>query len=54
MRRDKMDTIAAVQINGGKFIRIASQGFPVVEVDITELNYLEAEQGTSKAWLKVF
>ncbi len=47
-----MDTIAAVQINGGKFIRIASQGFPVVEVDITELNYLEAEQGTSKALVK--
>jgi len=48
-----MDTLAAVQINTrSNIIRIASQGYPVVEVDITQLNYIEEEQGTSRALVK--
>lgn len=48
-----MDTLAAVQINSNSnIIKIASQGFPVVEVDINKLNFIEEEQGTSTALVK--
>lgn len=47
------DTIAAVQkADRSNIIKIASQGFPVVEVDITDLDYVEKEKGTSKALVK--
>lgn len=48
-----IDTIAAVQANErSNIIKIASQGFSVVEVNINQLSYIESEQGTSKAIVK--
>ena len=48
-----VDTIAAVQINTkSNIIKIASQGFSLVEVDINQLSFIEEEQGTSKALVK--
>lgn len=47
------DTIAAVQKREkSNLIKIASQGFPIIEVDITELTFSEEERGTSKALVK--
>lgn len=48
-----VDTIAAVHSNPeSSIIRIASQGFPIVEVDINQLSFIDREQGTSKALVK--
>lgn len=48
-----IDTIAAVQENtADSKIRIASQGFPVVEVDTEDLTFNEEEKGTSNALVK--
>lgn len=48
-----VDTLAAVEINKrNSLIKIASQGYTPVEVDINQLGYSENEKGTSKALVK--
>ncbi len=46
------DTIGAVKKTDTGIIRIASQGFPVVKVDIKDMTYRKEEIGTSEALVR--
>ena len=47
-----LDTVAAVRVNGTDIIRIQSAGYPLCEVDIRELNPVEAEINTTPALIR--
>ena len=47
-----LDTVAAVRVNGTDTIRILSKGYPMSEVNITELNPVEAEINTTPALIR--
>ena len=47
-----LDTRAAVRVNGTNVIRIQSKGYPMCEIDITELNPVEAEINSTPALIR--
>ena len=47
-----LDTVAAVKVNGTDTIRILSQGYPMCQVNITELQPVEAEINTTPALIR--
>ena len=47
-----LDTVAAVKPNGTNLIRIQSQGYPMCQVDITELKPVESEINTTMALIR--
>ena len=47
-----LDTVAAVKPNGTNLIRIQSQGYPMCQVDLTQLTPVEAEINTTPALVR--
>ena len=47
-----LDTVAAVRINGTETIRILSKGYPMCEVNISELTPVEAEINSTPALIR--
>ena len=47
-----LDTVAAVKVNGTDTIRILSKGYPMCEVNITELTPVESEINTTPALIR--
>ena len=47
-----LDTVAAVRLNGTNTIRILSKGYPMSQVDITELQPVESEINTTPALIR--
>ena len=47
-----LDTRAAVRVNGTNVIRIQSKGYPMCEIDITELTPVEAEINSTPALIR--
>ena len=47
-----LDTVAAVKVNGTDTIRILSQGYPICEVNVTELTPVESEINTTPALIR--
>ena len=47
-----LDTRAAVQVNGTDTIRILSKGYPISQVDVTELTPVEAEINSTPALIR--
>ena len=47
-----LDTVAAVKCNGTNIIRIQSKGYPMSEVDITDLQPVEAEINSTPALIR--
>lgn len=47
-----LDTVAAVRENGTKTIRILSKGYPICQVDVTELTPVEGEINTTPALIR--
>ena len=47
-----LDTVAAVKCNGTNIIRIQSKGYPMSEVDITNLQPVEAEINSTPALIR--
>lgn len=47
-----MKTSAEVRLNGSNIIRIDSQGYPVVEIDVNDLAYREEEKNTTAALVR--
>lgn len=45
----QLDTVAAVAANDGAVVNIDSEGFPPIQVDLTELAARDAERGTTAA-----
>ena len=47
-----LDTVAAVRVNGTDTIRILSQGYPLCQVNLTELTPVESEINTTPALIR--
>ena len=47
-----LDTVAAVRLNGTNTIRILSQGYPLCQVELSELSPVEAEINTTAALIR--
>ncbi len=47
-----LDTVAAVRVNGRNTIRILSKGYPMCEVNVTELEPVECEINTTPALIR--
>ena len=47
-----LDTVAAVRINGTNMIRIQSKGYPMSEVDVTQLTPVESEINSTPALIR--
>ncbi len=47
-----LDTVAAVRVNGTKMIRILSKGYPLCQVDVTELTPVEGEINSTPALIR--
>jgi len=47
-----LDAIAAAAPTGNSIVSVKSEGYPDVEVDLTQLNAIEAEQGTSASLIR--
>ena len=47
-----LDTVAAVRINGTNLIRIQSKGYPMCQVDVTELEPVESEINSTPALVR--
>ena len=47
-----MDTIAAAAPTGGQVIRVLSQGYPLCEIDVTDLSVHEEEKNTTAALIR--
>ena len=47
-----LDTVAAVRVNGTDTIRILSKGYPMSEVNISELTPVESEINTTPALIR--
>ena len=47
-----LDTVAAVRLNGTDLIRVQSKGYPLCEVNITELTPVESEINTTPALIR--
>ena len=45
-----LETVADVMLNGSNNIRVRSEGFPEVVVELDDLNIREEEKNTSAAW----
>ena len=47
-----LDTVAAVKVNGTSMIRIQSEGYPMCQVDVRELDPVEAEINSTPALVR--
>ena len=47
-----LDTVAAVKVNGTKLIRIQSKGYPMCQIDVSELNPVESEINATPALIR--
>ena len=47
-----LDTIAAVRVNGTNFIRVLSKGYPLSQVDVTQLTPVAEEVNTTPALIR--
>jgi len=47
-----LDAIAAAAPTGNSIVSVKSEGYPDVEVDLTQLNAIEAKQGTSASLIR--
>ena len=45
-----LETVADVRLNGSNNIRVRSEGFPEVVIELDDLNIREEEKNTSAAW----
>ena len=47
-----LETVADVQLNGSNIIRVRSEGYPVVEVNLDNLNVVEEEKNSTAALIR--